>query len=51
LKRIDIPFEVEVDSDLDAIDFASKNGVSIFFKAAGEANENSKPSRRLTPVC
>lgn len=38
LKRIDIPFEVEVDSDLDAIDFASKNGVSIFFKAAGEAN-------------
>jgi hypothetical protein len=38
LKTLDIPFEVKVDPDQDAIDFASKNGVSISFKAAGEVN-------------
>jgi hypothetical protein len=38
LQKLAIPFEVIVDSDADAIDFASKNGVSISFKAAGEAN-------------
>jgi hypothetical protein len=38
LKNLDIPFAVKADSDQDAIDFASKNGVSVSFKAAGEAN-------------
>lgn len=39
LQKLDIPFDVIVDSDVDAIDFASKNGVSISFKAAGEASK------------
>jgi hypothetical protein len=38
LKALDIPFAEKVDSDRDAIDCASKNGVSISFKAAGETN-------------
>jgi hypothetical protein len=38
LQTLDIPFEVKIDSDQDTIDFASKNGVSISFKAAGETN-------------
>lgn len=42
LKKLDIPFEVKVDSDRDSIDFASRNGVSISFKAAGEANGKFK---------
>ena len=42
LNRLDIPFDVIVDTDRDAIEFASKNGVSISFKAAGEANEKFK---------
>lgn len=38
LNRLDIPFEEIADSDRNAIDFTSKGGVFIAFKAAGEAN-------------
>ena len=38
LNKLDIPFEAKVDADQDTIDFASKNGVTISFKAAGETN-------------
>lgn len=38
LKRLGISFEEIIDSDHDTIDFTSKGGVSIAFKAAGEVN-------------
>lgn len=38
LNRLGIPFEEIIDSDHDTIDFTSKGGVSIAFKAAGEVN-------------
>jgi hypothetical protein len=38
LKKLDITFETIVGSGQNTIDFASKNGVSISFKAAGETS-------------
>jgi hypothetical protein len=38
LSQLGIPFKVTLDSARDAIDFTSEKGVSITFKAAGEAN-------------
>ena len=39
LAHLGIPFEMKVDTDRDAIDFSSKKGVSISFKAGGETNK------------
>lgn len=38
LTQLGIPFEIKVDTERDAIDFASKKGVSLSFKAGGEVN-------------
>ncbi|HEY3421142.1 MAG TPA: hypothetical protein VGK23_11380 [Methanomassiliicoccales archaeon] len=42
LTNLGIPFEETIDPDKDDIDFTSKKGVSITFKAAGETNDQFK---------
>ena len=42
LRRLGIPFEIKVDTERDAINFASKKGVSMSFKAGGEVNGKFK---------
>jgi hypothetical protein len=39
LRKLNIPFEEVIDLDRDSIDYNSKTGVAITFKAAGELNQ------------
>ena len=40
LNQIGIHFDTRTDSDRDAIDYASRDGVTMTFKAGGEVNQN-----------
>lgn len=42
LKNLGLSFDEVVDKDKDSIDYSSSSGVSITFKAAGEANQKFK---------